>query len=84
MERDDVLATLREAHMLEGTDESPHVAADMDVVRDVVARHDAKDYVRVHPDRLVWTPFLLPPLAPAKPTDEAHESGAQDAALDVK
>lgn len=84
MERDDVLATLREAHMLEGTDESPHVTADMDVVRDVVARHDAKDYVRVHPDRLVWTPFLLPPLAPAKPTDEAHESGAQDAALDVK
>ncbi|WFD23259.1 histone acetyltransferase [Malassezia equina] len=35
------------------------IRVDTDVLRAYLAQHDAKQYVRVQPDKLRWTPFLL-------------------------
>lgn len=35
------------------------IVCDMEHVRALLAKHDAKNYVRVDPSRLRWTPFLM-------------------------
>lgn len=35
------------------------IRVDPEAVRAFLAQHDAKQYVRVQPDKLRWTPFLL-------------------------
>lgn len=47
---------------------------DAEAVQAYLAKHDAKNYVRLEPDKLRWTPFLLPRPRPALDTTDAAAS----------
>lgn len=65
-----------------GTEPRPNdyrLVYDREVLRGHLARHDAKAYVRLEPDKLRWTPFLLARPRAALETSDAAASHTEDA-----